>query len=247
VPPVPGHPARHRPAGAGRDAVRPYAAGRRTRRRRGCCRRAACADPAWGPAGAAERWPCRHRRRAGPHPPAGARTDPDGRRAAARRTGRNGSGSARPGSAPVLPGSTASASRAPRAPRAGRRGSEPKAPRAACRASVGGRRGRVADPGADRSPRGAGRRAARWPEPRKQRARDASAALPDGRRARACRPRAGAGRDRTDHRDGDGCRRDDARNRCRLHRPWIPAACAPRAPRRWRRGTSHTPPGLATC
>ena len=107
APQAPDHPGRNHPAGADRAEAPPGAAGRRNRRRTGCCRPAACAGPAWGPAGAAGRWPCRHRRRAGPHRSADARAGQDGRRAVVRRTGRVGSGppapdARRPGSAPGL-------------------------------------------------------------------------------------------------------------------------------------------------
>ena len=240
----------HRPAGADRAGARPGAAGRRSRRRRGCCRPAACAGPAWGPAGAAGRWPCRRRRRAGPGRSADARADPDGRR---------------PGPCADCPGRDCG--RALRAPVAlvvlaqrtgicaGRSATGAwaaagtSATAGACGAG-GCLRRRLLRPGGGAGP-GARTRAGRT-------GRGRPGPLGPGRRPgrerAAAPPRAPAGRGggalaRRGLAAGTGtAAAGTARGTVvGVHRPWTPAACARRGPRRWRRGTSRTPRGPATC
>ena len=236
---------RHRPAGADRAGVRPGAAGRRSRRRRGCCRPAACAGPAWGPAGAAGRWPCRRRRRldrAG----CGRRADPDGRRRGACVACRADVGRAlRRRPLVVLAGAGICAGRSVTGawarpgppPRPGPAG--PRVPAARLLRPGGGagpgartRAGRTGRAGRGRPPAGRGAGSGGSACRRRGRRRTGGGALT--RRGLA----AGTGTAAAGTARGTvvGCRR-----------PWTPAACARRGPRRWRTGTSRTPRGPAIC
>jgi hypothetical protein len=243
--PDPLHLAQARPGRrrAVRDAAPPGAGERRTRRRTGCFRRAGCADPAWGPAGAAGRPPSRRPRRRRRDVPAGRRcAGSDGRRADPCP-----GPSARPGRKP--PAADGRVDRAADSDGwrrvAGRRTWD-----RGCRRRCAGAPVRVfpvrrprARPGVAPTASAVGRepvrpvgRASGWAGANPERARHRAALRPSAlRRDRGCRP-CGAG-----HRDGYG-------HRHRRHRrPWIRAGGARPGPRRWRREISRTPRGPEAC